>query len=104
MGCVHCLNILPKLFGICNPTFLNTNSKFSDISKSNGFYTLSQILLILFSVIYHIICRVLMSMSTLFNDINIFRAWVLSTKVLPTIFFWRRHSYAEVSKRLWYLH
>ena len=34
------------------------------------FYTLSQLLLIPFSVIYHIICRVLMFMSALFNDIK----------------------------------
>ena len=37
------------------------------------------------SSIYHIICRILMTMRALSNDIKFLKAWVLPTKVLPII-------------------
>ena len=50
------------------------------------------------SYIHHIICRILVTMRALCHDIKFLKAWVLPTKVLPTIS-WHRHYCAEVAKR-----
>ena len=83
--CVHYLNILHKLF----PRYISScfsGHKFKIFRHFNFSMVLhpgATNVASFSSWIYHIICRILMTMRALSNDIKFLKAWVLPTKVLP---------------------